>query len=122
MTVEILVRPWEKMITMMKFTEVGQRGRLLRAIWRLAPPEQELTGPLQLGAIRFERDIRSIINYLSSQTNFGGAREKFVRLQQIATVLNMDADEDPEEFYSNSGIPWRLSKSEYNNVVEQRHI
>jgi hypothetical protein len=32
-----------------------------------------------------------ISNYLSSQTNFGGSREKFARLQQIATVLNMDA-------------------------------
>ncbi|ORX36086.1 COG4 transport protein-domain-containing protein [Kockovaella imperatae] len=94
MTVEILVRPWEKMILSMRFTE--------------------------LGGIRFERDVRAIINYLSSQTNFGGAREKFVRLQQIATVLNMDAEEDPEEFYSNSGISWRLSKSEYIGVVEQR--
>lgn len=59
-------------------------------------------------------------NYLSAQTSFGGAREKFTRLQQIATVLNLDADEDPEDFYSNSGIPWRLSKNEYNVVVEQR--
>lgn len=29
-------------------------------------------------------------------------------------------DEDPEEFYSNSGIAWRLSKVEYNAVLEQR--
>ena len=75
---------------------------------------------IQLGAIRFERDVRSIANYLSSQTNFGGAREKFTRLQQIATVLNLDDDEDAEDFYSNSGIPWRLSKSEFNAVVELR--
>jgi len=74
----------------------------------------------QLGAIRFERDVRSIANYLSSQTNFGGAREKFTRLQQIATVLNLDEDEDAEDFYSNSGIPWRLSKAEFTAVVEQR--
>lgn len=44
-----------------------------------------------LGAIRFDRDVRAIANYLSSQTSFGGARDKFVRLQQIGTVLNMDA-------------------------------
>ena len=94
MTVETLVRPWEKMIMNMRFTE--------------------------LGAIRYERDIRAVANYLSAQTSFGGSREKFTRLQQIATVLNLDSDEDPEEFYSNSGIPWRLSKNEYNAVVEQR--
>lgn len=29
-------------------------------------------------------------------------------------------DEDPEEFYSNSGIPWRLSKTEYNSLLDQR--
>ncbi|WVR05978.1 hypothetical protein IAU60_003006 [Kwoniella sp. DSM 27419] len=94
MTIEVLVRPWEKMITGMQFTE--------------------------LGAIRFERDVRAVANYLSSQTSFGGARDKFTRLQQIATVLNLDADEDPEEFYSNSGIPWRISKAEYNGIIDQR--
>ena len=44
----------------------------------------------ELGAIRFERDVRSIANYLTTQTTFGGVRDKFTRLQQIATVLNMD--------------------------------
>lgn len=45
---------------------------------------------MQLGAIRYDRDIRGIANYLSTQTSFGGVREKFTRLQQIGTVLNMD--------------------------------
>jgi hypothetical protein len=43
-----------------------------------------------LGAIRFDRDVRSVANYLSTQTEFGGGREKFTRLQQIATILNLD--------------------------------
>ncbi|KAL7424811.1 Golgi transport complex subunit 4 [Cryptotrichosporon argae] len=94
MTVETLVRPWEKMVMGMRFTE--------------------------LGAIRYERDVRAVANLLSAQASYGGAREKFTRLQQIATVLNMDAEEDPEDFYSNSGIPWRLSKNEYNALVQQR--
>ncbi|GFZ43643.1 hypothetical protein JCM24511_01363 [Saitozyma sp. JCM 24511] len=94
LTVETLVRPWEKMIMNMRFTE--------------------------LGAIRYERDVRGIVNFLATQTSFGGPRDKFTRLQQIATVINMDADEDPEDFWSNSGIPWRLSKAEYNTVLEQR--
>ncbi|ORY33702.1 COG4 transport protein-domain-containing protein [Naematelia encephala] len=94
LTVEVLVRPWEKMILNMRFTE--------------------------LGAIRYDRDVRAVANYLSGQTNFGGAREKFTRLMQIGTVLNMDAEEDAEDFWSNSGIPWRLSKAEYNGILEQR--
>ena len=95
----------------MRFSEVS-REKVVDA--------QRALAHVQLGAIRFERDVRSIANYLSTQTTFGGAREKFTRLQQIATVLNLDDDEDTEDFYSNSGIPWRISKNEYNAVVEQR--
>ena len=57
-------------------------------------PGPFLTPPLplflQLGAVRFDRDLRAITTYLSSQTAFGDVREKFVRLQQIATLLNLD--------------------------------
>lgn len=45
----------------------------------------------ELGAIRFDRDLRAIIGYLSSQTAFGDAREKFLRLQQLSTILNLDS-------------------------------
>ena len=40
--------------------------------------------------MRFDRDLRAITTYLSSQTAFGDVREKFVRLQQISTLLNLD--------------------------------
>ena len=52
----------------------------------------------QLGAIRFDRDLRSITTYLASQTAFGDAREKFVRLQQISTLLNLDSVSDVPAF------------------------
>ena len=45
----------------------------------------------QLGAIRFDHDLRAITAYLSSQTVFGDIREKFVRLQQITIILNLDS-------------------------------
>lgn len=45
----------------------------------------------ELGAICFDRDLRSITTYLSSQTVFGDTREKFTRLQQISTLLNLDS-------------------------------
>ena len=61
--------------------------------------------------------MRGVANYLSTQTSFGGVRDKFTRLQQIASVLNME--EDPAEFFSNSGIPWRLSRQEYNSILDQ---
>ncbi|KAF8582204.1 COG4-domain-containing protein [Ramaria rubella] len=94
LAVDMLVRPWEKFIAGMRFTE--------------------------LGAIRFDRDMRSILVYLSSQTTFGDAREKFQRLQQISTLLNLDIEEDGDEFYNNSGINWRLSPNEARTVIALR--
>ena len=45
---------------------------------------------LQLGAMRFDRDLRSIMSSLSSQIAYGDVREKFARLQQIAILVNLD--------------------------------
>ncbi|KII88790.1 hypothetical protein PLICRDRAFT_638384 [Plicaturopsis crispa FD-325 SS-3] len=86
LALEVLLRPWEKYIMGLKYTE--------------------------LGAVRFDRDLRAITTYLSSQTVFGDAREKFSRLQQISTILNLDSEEDVDEFYSGSGITWQLTAQE----------
>jgi conserved oligomeric Golgi complex subunit 4 len=40
--------------------------------------------------MRFDRDLRSITAHLFAQIPFGDVREKFVRLQQISTILNLD--------------------------------
>ncbi|QRV99764.1 COG4 transport domain-containing protein [Ceratobasidium sp. AG-Ba] len=90
LAVEVIVRPWEKYIMGMKFTE--------------------------LGAIRFDRDLRAIIAHLA----VGDARDKFARLQQVSTLLNLDAEEDPDEFYTSSGIAWKLSASEARAVSALR--
>jgi conserved oligomeric Golgi complex subunit 4 len=79
----MLVRPWEKFIMGMRFTEVAHFILPIHLVdLRLCLN--------QLGAIRFDRDMRSVLGYLSSQTTFGDAREKFQRLQQISTLLNLD--------------------------------
>jgi hypothetical protein len=62
---DVLLKPWERFVMALKYTE--------------------------LGAVRFDRDLRAIIAYLASQTTFGEIREKFVRLQQISTLLNLDS-------------------------------
>ncbi|KAF5386630.1 hypothetical protein D9615_001767 [Tricholomella constricta] len=91
LTLDVILRPWEKFIITLKFTE--------------------------LGAVRFDRDLRSITAYLASQTAFGDAREKFVRIQQISTLLNLDNEEDVEEFYNSSGITWKLSSIEARAIA-----
>ncbi|KAI6038964.1 COG4 transport protein-domain-containing protein [Pisolithus marmoratus] len=101
LALDTALRPWEKHILTMHFSE--------------------------LGAVHFDRDLRSIIAYLSSQTTFGDVREKFVRLQQISLLLNFDNvrppnmlhldGEDVEVFYNGSGVPWRLSIQEAKDIV-----
>ncbi|GAA6000376.1 hypothetical protein JCM10207_007985 [Rhodosporidiobolus poonsookiae] len=88
--VNVLVRPWESMIRGMKFTE--------------------------LGALRLDRDIRTILSFLSSQASFasGSLRESFSRLQQIATLLTLDSPEEAEEVLSASGN--RLTMGEVNSI------
>ncbi|KAH7889814.1 COG4 transport protein-domain-containing protein [Phlebopus sp. FC_14] len=91
LALDVILRPWEKYIFTLHYSE--------------------------LGAIRFDRDLRSIMTYLSGQTAFGDMREKFVRLQQISSLLNLDNDEDVETFYSGSGISWTLSLPEARSIM-----
>ncbi|KAJ7940910.1 COG4 transport protein-domain-containing protein [Mycena leptocephala] len=91
LALDVLLRPWEKFMMGFKFTE--------------------------LGAIRFDRDLRAITTYLSSQTAFGDAREKFLRLQQLSTILNLDNEEDVDEFYNGSGITWKLSAQDARAIA-----
>ncbi|TBU29088.1 COG4-domain-containing protein [Dichomitus squalens] len=94
LALDVLVRPWEKFVTSLRYSE--------------------------LGAIRFDHDLRAVMAYLSSQTVFGDIREKFVRLQQIAILLNLDSEEDVDEFYNGSGISWQLSQQEARSVASLR--
>ncbi|PWN50187.1 COG4-domain-containing protein [Violaceomyces palustris] len=92
MALDALLKPWEKLVLGMKFTE--------------------------LGALRFDKDVRGISTYLASQTSMG-VREKFTRLQQISYILNLDGTEDEGDLYESavaSGISWRLSPSEVKSV------
>ncbi|KAL4246511.1 Conserved oligomeric Golgi complex subunit 4 [Abortiporus biennis] len=94
LALDVLVRPWEKFVMSMKYSE--------------------------LGAIRFDRDLRAMTSYLFGQTAFGDVRDKFVRLQQISTLLNLDTEEDVEEFFNGSGIAWKLSANEARIVAALR--
>ncbi|KAI0303459.1 COG4-domain-containing protein [Multifurca ochricompacta] len=94
LALDVLIRPWEKLVLNQKYNE--------------------------LGAIRFDRDLRAVTAYLSSQTAFGDVRDKFVRLQQIGTLLNLDQEEDVDEFYNSSGITWKLSEQEARAIAGLR--
>ncbi|KAN0141390.1 COG4 domain containing protein [Lactarius tabidus] len=94
LALDVLIRPWEKLVSSQRYNE--------------------------LGAVRFDRDLRAVTTYLFTQTAFGDVRDKFVRLQQIATLLNLDQEEDVDEFYNGSGITWKLSEQEARTIAGLR--
>ena len=92
MALDALLKPWEALVMGMRFTE--------------------------LGALKFDKDIRAIMAFLESQTTLP-VRERFSRLQQMSYVLNLDGDDDEGDLYQNavaSGVSWRLSMAEVRSV------
>ena len=95
LALDVLIRPWEKLVLGQKYNEVPLIGRAAPSLFLQIFLFIAFSSPLpplssQLGAVRFDRDLRAITTYLSSQTAFGEVRDKFVRLQQIGTLLNLD--------------------------------
>ena len=44
---------------------------------------------LQLGGLQFDKELRALVGYLTAVTQWT-IRDKFARLTQIATVLNLE--------------------------------
>lgn len=91
---------------------------------------------LQLGAIRFDRDLRNIVSFLSNQTPLGTAalKDAFARLQQIATLLNasvrtfslvasgtkhVSQQDDVNELVAGAN-GWRLNVQDINSFLSLR--
>lgn len=83
MALDALLRPWEGMVLGMRFSE--------------------------LGALRFDKDVRSITTFLSSQSSLP-VRDKFTRLQQISYVLNLDTVSTPPSLQRNRGRRRQLTR------------
>ncbi|KAI7900656.1 COG4 transport protein-domain-containing protein [Cokeromyces recurvatus] len=75
----------------------------------------------QYGALRFDKDLRSIIHYLSTLSEWL-SRDKFTRLNQIATLLNFEEPTEIYDFWGNKtgSISWRLTVTEVKKVLALR--
>nr|CAG4640705.1 EOG090X02VY [Eulimnadia texana] len=71
----------------------------------------------RLGGMQFDKELRALIAYLSSATTWT-VRDRFARLTQIATLLNLDKLSEISEYWgANSGpITWRLTPSEVRQM------
>ncbi|CAO3628643.1 unnamed protein product [Mucor fragilis] len=75
----------------------------------------------QYGALRFDKDLRSVIHYLSTLTEWL-SRDRFTRLSQMSTLLNF---EEPSEIYDFWGqkagpVSWRLTVTEVKKILALR--
>lgn len=137
--VDSIVMPWEKQAMSMQYSEVGSFCERLVAFARSDPMNCfffYFSLP-QLGAIRFDKDLRALSSHLSNQSTTGGLREKFARLTHISYLVNLVDDNDDStaedggfaatqareaQSDSNTGsdVAWRLSAQEVKIVRGRR--
>ncbi|KAJ3071866.1 Golgi transport complex subunit 4 [Podochytrium sp. JEL0797] len=71
-----------------------------------------------LGALRFDKDLRSVTTYLTSLTNWS-IRDKFVRLNNMAALLNVEGLGEVAEVMGVSA-GWRLSAADVTKCLGLR--
>ncbi|XP_019742475.1 conserved oligomeric Golgi complex subunit 4 [Hippocampus comes] len=75
----------------------------------------------RLGGLQFDKELRSLVAYLTTVTTWT-IRDKFARLTQMATVLNLERVTEILDYWgSNSGpLTWRLTPAEVRQVLALR--
>ncbi|KTF76451.1 hypothetical protein cypCar_00015460 [Cyprinus carpio] len=75
----------------------------------------------RLGGLQFDKELRALVAYLSSVTSWT-IRDKFARLTQMATILNLERVSEILDYWGpNSGpLTWRLTPAEVRQVLALR--
>ncbi|MBA0839355.1 hypothetical protein Goarm_005092 [Gossypium armourianum] len=75
----------------------------------------------QLGGLQLDRDTRALVSHFSGMTQ-KTVRDKFARLTQMATILNLEKVSEILDFWGeNSGpMTWRLTPAEVRRVLSLR--
>ncbi|XP_075045509.1 conserved oligomeric Golgi complex subunit 4 [Mixophyes fleayi] len=75
----------------------------------------------RLGGLQFDKELRSLIAYLTTMTTWT-IRDKFARLSQMATILNLERVTEILDYWGpNSGpLTWRLTPAEVRQVLALR--
>ena len=89
--------------------------------WEDAALQSQYT---ELGALRFDKDLRELVGFLTEQAPWG-VRDRFSRLQQIAYVLNADEEDlrdggDVFEMGVAAGLQWQLTPGEVQAIRKLR--
>lgn len=75
----------------------------------------------QLGGLQLDREVRTVVGAFSALAS-GSVRDRFARLTQVATVLNLERVAEILDYWGdNAGaITWRLSPNEIKKVLALR--
>eukprot|EP00794_Sanderia_malayensis_P019155 gene19155-21075_t len=75
----------------------------------------------RLGGLQFDKELRALVSYLTNTTEWT-VRDKFARLTQVATILNLEKVSELMDYWgSNSGpMTWRLTPAEVRQVLVLR--
>lgn len=75
----------------------------------------------QLGGLQLDRDARALVSHFNGMTQ-RTVRDKFARLTQMATILNLEKVSEILDFWGeNSGpMTWRLTPAEVRRVLSLR--
>ncbi|XP_075694366.1 conserved oligomeric Golgi complex subunit 4 isoform X2 [Rhinoderma darwinii] len=82
---------------------------------------EQLMSEFKLGGLQFDKELRSLIAYLTTVTTWT-IRDKFARLSQMATILNLERVTEILDYWGpNSGpLTWRLTPAEVRQVLALR--
>ncbi|XP_045470942.1 conserved oligomeric Golgi complex subunit 4 isoform X2 [Harmonia axyridis] len=71
-----------------------------------------------LGGLVLDKEVRSLASYITAATSWS-VRDKFARLTQIATVLNLEQVSEISEYWGNhdGALTWRLTPSELKSFM-----
>lgn len=77
-----------------------------------------------MGGLILDQEVRALGSYLTSATSWS-VRDKLARLNQIATVLNLERVSELTDFYnpndnSGSSTAWRLTPNEIRKLLALR--
>ncbi|KAL3280546.1 hypothetical protein HHI36_003778 [Cryptolaemus montrouzieri] len=71
-----------------------------------------------LGGLILDKEVRSLASYITAATSWS-VRDKFARLTQIATVLNLEQVSEIADYWGNhdGALTWRLTPSELRSFL-----
>lgn len=75
----------------------------------------------RLGGLILDKEMRTLAGYLTTSTSWT-VRDKFARLTQIATILNLEKVQEISDYWGNheGALTWRLTPADVRQVLSLR--